>query len=339
MKHTLIAHRSPWRPWKHFRAWERRCAPRRTRRPSARLAPPLAAALFAIVLFGPNAVRAGECPASSPEDPQERRRLAKEWFGAAEEAERAGNEAEATRAYACSYRMIAHPFTAFNLGRVAERSGDTELALKMFKAYLTLKPDAADAEDVKARIQSLEDRMAAAKETPPPTEVRAETPPEQPSEEPPAESLAPPPEPPPPTVTKRPEPEPEPEPQGPPSRVLEWVVGGVTAAAIVTGVGLMLAANSKMEKCATDAEVRDSEGNRILLATADEECNAARPLAYAGYALTYGVGIAGIVTEAALLLLRRDGSRGSTPGDSDDGTSVGFLPLPGGGAVTASGRF
>jgi hypothetical protein len=135
-------------------------------------------------------------------------------------------------------------------------------------------------------------------------------------------------------VTKPRQPEPEPEPQGPPSRTLEWVVGGVTIAAIVTGVGLMLAAESKMQNC---RDIANNDPTR--LASANQECDAARPLAYAGYTLTYGIGIAGIVTEAALLLLRRGGSRGSTSGDSEDSASVGFLPLPGGGALTARGRF
>lgn len=336
MKHLLVAHQSPGRPRKDTRALRRWCAPRRCQPLSLRLYPPLAAALLALALFGPRAAKAAECPASSPEDPQERRKLAKEWFSNAEQAEKLGNDEEATRAYACSYKMVAHPFTAFNLGRVAERIGDNELALKMFRAYVTLKPDASDLEDVKARIQAIEDKMATAKETPPPAvEAQPEAPPEQPGEAP-ADSLTPPPAAAPPTVTKRPEPEPEPEPQGPPSRTAEWIVGGVTVAAIVTGVALMLAASGKMDNCWADGGP-NSDGTR--LGTAAASCNDARPLAYAGYALTYGVGIAGAATEAVLLILHRGGSRGSSSGDSDDSTSVGFVPLPGGGALTARGRF
>ena len=132
--------------------------------PSSR---PLLWVLFAALLLAPVTVRAAECPESSPEDPQERRSLAKEWFSRAEAAENIGDDVEATRAYACSYKMVAHPFTAFNLARVAERAGDTDLSLKMYKAYLALKPDATDKEDVKNRIKALEDRIAAAQEAPP----------------------------------------------------------------------------------------------------------------------------------------------------------------------------
>src|SRR5450759_587307 len=124
----------------------------------------LATLSFAILLFGPGAARAADCPEASPEDAQERRKLAKEWFSTAEAAENGGNDVEATRSYACSYKMVAHPFTAFNLARVADRSGDGELALKMYKAYLALKPDAKDKDEVKGKIKALEDKMASGKE-------------------------------------------------------------------------------------------------------------------------------------------------------------------------------
>jgi hypothetical protein len=315
MKHSPIANLSPWT------------------HPKQGLPRPIAAVLFGILLLGPSAALAAECPPSSPEDPQERRRLAKEWFSGAEQAENSGNDTEAVRAYACSYKMVAHPFTAFNLGRVAERTGDNELALKMFKAYLTLKPDAADGEDVRARIQSIEAKIAAASA---PAAI-SETSPEAAtpsSTETPADSVSPPPEtsPAPPEVARRPEP--EPQPQGPRSRVLEWTIGGAAGVALVVGVGLNLAARTKMSNCQNDATVRDAQGNLIRLGTANDECNAAKPLAYWSYAM-FTVAAAAAATDALLLLLRRGGSSSS----SDEETSVGFSPLPGGGALTARGRF
>jgi hypothetical protein len=298
-----------------------------------RLFRPFTAVLFAILLLGPSAVRAAECPASSPEDPQERRKLAKEWFAIAEAAESAANDAEATRGYACSYKMVAHPFTAFNLGRVAERSGDNELALKMFKAYLTLKPDAADREEVKIRVKNIEEKIAAA-QAGPSTESGAETN-AQPPAEPPAEELTPPPPPPPPVVTRRPEPEPAAE--GPPSRALEWVVGGVAGATLVTGMILNLAARSKMSACQADATKTDAYGNLNRLKTANDDCNAARPLAYWSYAM-FGIAAAGAATDAVLLLIRNNGGGSASSGGNDE-ASLGFAPLPGGAALTARGRF
>lgn len=286
----------------------------------------MSAVLFGVLLLVPSAARAAECPASSPEDPQERRKLAKEWFGIAEAAESASNDAEAVRGYACSYKMVAHPFTAFNLGRVAERSGDNELALKMFKAYLTLKPDAADKEDVKSRIKGIEDKIAAASVG---GGENAESGEEKPAE-PPAGELSPPPAPTPPAVARRPEPAPEPE--GPPSRALEWVVGGVAGATLITGMVLNLAARSKMSTCEADASKTPQ-----MLKSANNECDAARPLAYASYAM-FGVAAAGVVTDALLLLLRNNGGSGSASSGGDE-AMLRLVPLPGGAALTAHGRF
>jgi hypothetical protein len=220
---------------------------------------------------------------------------------------------------------------------VAERSGDSELALKMFKAYVTLKPDAPDRDDVKARIKSLEEKMASPSETPPSTEGGAET--GTPSESTP-DSVTPPPEPtPPPPVVKR-RPEPEPEADRPPSRVAEWVVGGAAGAALVAGVALNLAARSKMSNCVNDAAVKNSSNEYILLGTANDECNGARPLAYTSYVL-FGVAAAGAVADALLLILRTGGSSGSSSGGTyeDAPSPVSFVPLPGGGGVLARGRF
>jgi hypothetical protein len=283
---------------------------------------------FAALLLAPTAARAAECPESSPEDPQERRRLAKEWFATAEEAENAGNDMEATRAYACSYKMVAHPFTAFNLARVAERAGDTDLSLKMYKAYLALKPDAKDKDDVKDRIKAIEEKLAAGNEvTPTEPTPPAETAAEEPIPEPTPDVLTPPPEPKPADVVQR-QPEPQPEPEAP-SHKLEWVIGGASAAALVGGIVTNLIARAKMDACRTDAASDDTLGR------ANDECNAARPMAYTSYAL-FGVAAAGVVTDAVLLILHR--RRGEASYEDDD-ASMGFLLLPGGGGLTARGRF
>jgi hypothetical protein len=287
---------------------------------------PLQAVMFAILLLVPSSVRAAECPATSPEDPQERRRLAKEWFAAAEAAEGAGNDAEATRAYACSYKMVAHPFTAFNLGRVAQRTGDDELALKMFKAYVTLKPDAADREDVEAHIKAIEDKMAAESQ---PSEATSATPQEKPAEAPPEEQaplLEPPP---PPVVAKRPVPEQEPEPEGPPPPVLEWVVGGGAGASLIAGIALNLAARSRMSTCRADAT------NPNLYGSANDACNSARPLAYASYAM-FGLAAAGAAAEALLLVLPH--LHGGSPSGGEE-AALGLVPLPGGAGLAAHGNF
>jgi hypothetical protein len=298
---------------------------------------------FAVLWLAPAAVRAAECPESSPEDPQERRKLAKEWFSTAETAENNGDDAEATRAYACSYKMVAHPFTAFNLARVAERSGDSELALKMFKAYIALKPDAKDKDEVKLRIKAIEDKLAANKgsgeaEPSPAAPTPEATPPESATSEapaateatPPPDVLTPPPEPKPAEVVQQVAPEPAPE-TAPPSHLAEWIVGGVTAAALVGGIVTNFVARAKMDTCRTDASNQN-------LADADAECNAARPMAYASYTLL-SVAAVGAALDGVLIILhhRRGGADDSTSGDEE--AMLGVAPLPNGGMLTARGRF
>jgi hypothetical protein len=285
----------------------------------------LATVCFTILLLGPGATRAAECPAMSPEDPQERRNLAKEWFSIAETAENNGNDIEATRAYACSYKMVAHPYTAYNLGRVADRSGNHELALKMFKAYLALKPDAQDKEEVKVKVKALEEKIAAAKVGGTSEAASTEEGGEKPAE-PVREELAPPPEPKPAPVVKISKPaEPEPEAESP-SHMAEWIVGGASVAALVTGIALNLAARSKMSACFADASKGDNK-------TANSECDSARPLAYTSY-IMFGAAAAGATAEALLLLFHNGGLF-----SGNDSSSVGLLLLPSGGGLAARGRF
>jgi len=243
----------------------------------------------------------------------------------AEAAENGGNDPEATRSYACSYKMVAHPFTAYNLGRVAERSGDNELALKMFKAYLTLKPDAQDKEEVKIRVKALEEKIASS-EAAGTAETASAGEGKEPSNEPAQEELAPPPEPKPAPVVHVTRPEPTPEPEAP-SHLVEWIVGGASAAALLGGVAFNLAARSKMSACQADAD-------KGSLQLANNECNSARPLAYWSYGLL-GVAAVGAAVDATLILLNRRGGE-----SSGEDSSVGFLLLPGGGGgLTARGRF
>jgi|GEM_PF-1201727 len=292
---------------------------------------------FAILLFGPSAASAAECPESSPTDPTERRTLAKEWFATAEAAESSGDNVEATRAYACSYKMVAHPFTAFNLGRVAERSGENELALKMYKAYLALKPDAEDREDVKGRIAALEEKMGTGTGTGVGTETgdtsaaattatTEEPAPEETTPEPAPDVLSPPPEPRPAEVVQKPS-APEPEP-GPPSHAKEWIIGGASAALLVGGIVTNLVARSKMSACQADA-------NNNQLENALAECNAARPMAYTSYALFAAAGV-GVALDAVLILLNR---RSDDSADDEEEASLDLMLLPNGGGILARGRF
>src|SRR5688500_12063017 len=118
-------------------------------------------ALILLSLAIPAAALAHDCPTEIPASSRDRRARAKEWFGRAEAAESVSNPIAAAKAYQCSLRIVPHAFTAFNLGRLAERTGDLELALEAFNTYLQLAPEAQDRADIEARIAALNVRIAA----------------------------------------------------------------------------------------------------------------------------------------------------------------------------------
>jgi hypothetical protein len=273
-----------------------------------------------LTVLGASAARAAECPSSSPDRTEERRALAKEWFARAEAAENAGSDVEAVRAYACSMRMVAHAFTAYNLGRVAERSGDLELALRSYKAYLTLKSDAPDKDEVQTRIQDLEAKIKEVKESvggaataatePATTEAQPEVPvaPPKPEKRIPIE--------PPPYVT---------EPSGGGlggHHLAEWIVGGVGVAALTTGIILNIVARSDMSTANSTADYTKS----------NDAWNSAKTEAYTSYAMFGVAGAAAAVEGWLLYRLWFGGDR-----SADSAVSLGWVP--GGVSLNARGRF
>src|SRR5215213_3063703 len=115
------------------------------------------------VLGAPAAARAqpatGDCPTEIPNASSTRRALAKDWFSRAEAAEAASDPIGAVKAYQCSLRLVPHAFTAFNLGRLAERTGDLELAVESFNTYLKLSPEAADKAEIQSKLAALNERI------------------------------------------------------------------------------------------------------------------------------------------------------------------------------------
>ena len=281
--------------------------------------------------------RAAECPASSPDQDKERRALAKEWFARAEAAENAGKDVEAVRAYTCSMKMMAHAFTAFNLARVAERSGDVELALKSYQAYLTLKGDATDKDEIRVKIQELEAKIREVKEMtggentePPPVAPVTESTESAPAEETAEVPVAPPVvEKPVKPVTREPAPqvtEPGGEGRGL-SPVLAWVVGGVGVAALATGIIMNIVARNDMDSCNSKFAANDIPGARSA-------CDSAKPAAYTSYAM---FGVAGAATAAEAIIFYSIFWSGN--GDSSADTSVSLGWIPGGLSLSARGRF
>lgn len=243
--------------------------------------------------------------------------MAKEWFARAEAAENSGNDIEAVKAYTCSMRMVAHAFTAYNLGRVAERSGDLELALKSFRAYLTLKADAPDKDEVQNRIKDLQAKINEVKEglgtaAPPAAEPPPEVQPE-PIEPPPAA----------PKLTKPVRLETTPtEPSS--NHILEWSLAGVGVAAVTVGIITNIMARNSMDTC-------NSKADAGQLGKAKSACDSAKTQAYTSYAM-FGVAGAAAVVEG--ILLYRLWSKSDA---SDTSLSLGWTP--GGMTLGARGRF
>jgi hypothetical protein len=272
-----------------------------------------------VVAAGPLVARAETCPDVPDEEVALRRSMAKEWFAKAEEAEAGGDRQSAIRRYACSLALAPHPSTAYNLGTVAEKSGDLSAALDGFRTYLKLAPEATDRPAIEARIAALEARMAELRKDMGPKAA----PPAPPPATPPAVAPAP--------------PSPPPLPPGAPTdpasgaharRTAAFITGGGAVLALGVGVVLNVMARSKMSDCY-------AQWKASMTSSALDRCDDAKPLAYSSYAL-FGLGGAAAVVSGALFL-----SMPETSAAPDEAPEVALGPalLPGGAALVASGRF
>jgi hypothetical protein len=255
-------------------------------------------------LVGPAA--AADCP-TPPQSARERQTLAREWFSRAEAAETASDDVAAVKAYSCSFEMVPHESTAYKLARAAERAGDLRLALTAHRDYLTLKPGAADRAEVEARIISLQGRLAvgAGGPVPPLPSATASPPPRQPPSG---------------AVTTEPTTSARWSSLGARMGTTEWVIAGVGAAALVSGVVFNIGARTEMSDCRSMARANNIVGAR-------DACDRASPFAYTSYALL-GTAAAAAIADAVLIFTKP----APTP-------TLGLVPLGRGAALTASGRF
>jgi tetratricopeptide (TPR) repeat protein len=274
--------------------------------------------------------RAETCPDVPDDEVALRRSMAKEWFAKAEEAEAAGDRQGAVRRYACSLGLAPHPSTAYNLGTVAEKSGDLSMALDGFRSYLKLAPEATDRPAIEARIVALEAKVSdlrqqlAAKPAPAAAATATPTPvasaPGVPAAAPPPASVA--------TA-------PTPAPVGATAgtvdgagthsrRVGGWVTAAATVVTLGTGIAFNVVARSKMSDC---YRLFDNGTPHAL-----DRCDEAKPFAYGSYAL-FGAAAALGIASAALFLW----SPGTTT--EEPTTDVALVPTTGGAAFVASRRF
>ncbi len=277
------------------------------------------------------AAHAETCPEVPDDEVALRRSMAKEWFAKAEEAEAAGDRQGAIRRYACSLNLAPHPSTAYNLGTVAEKSGDLSMAVDGFRTYLKLAPEATDRPAIEARIMALEAKISDLRKdiAPKASAATATTPAAAPAVAA-AGTTAPAATAPTPPVTAT---------RGAPSldgsrgrHLAGWIVGAGAVAALGTGVAFNLVARSKMSTC-------DSRWNATMSPSALDSCDQAKPFAYGSYALFGVAGAAGAVS-ALLFFSRPD----TTPADDtatapELGLVPGLVLANGGAALVASGRF
>jgi tetratricopeptide (TPR) repeat protein len=283
----------------------------------------VAAAFAVLLVWGQGiAAHAETCPDVPDEEVALRRSMAKEWFAKAEEAEAAGDKQAAVRRYACSLGLAPHPSTAYNLGTVAEKSGDLSMALDGFRSYLKLAPEATDRPAIEARIVGLEAKVAELRQqlAAPPAVPVAPAPaaavPAMAPAAPGADATAPAGV----VVTA-------PADRAHARHVAGWISLAAGAASLGTAILFNVVARGKMSDCYNLYD----EG--LPADQALSHCRDAKPFAYGSYALFGAAGVLGAVG-AALILWRPAPTADEPPAD------VALVPVAGGGAsFVASGRF
>lgn len=219
--------------------------------------------------------RGEPCPDGATLDKTQRRLQAERWFTRGEEAIKQDRPLDAQRAFQCSLQLVPHGFTAYNLGQIAERVGDLEMAISAYDEYLLLTPGANDAKAIEEKLGQLRERMAKAQ---------------------PAAPVAPQPAP---VAAVMVAPPVAPASHGRvfpywvrPAGYVSLVAGG---ALTLTGVVFNAGARSAMDTCRSRYSGNDGPG-------AQAACTSARQQAYASYAL-FGIGATAGATALVLLLL------------------------------------
>lgn len=112
------------------------------------------ALLVALLLAAPK-------PAAAPADAAEQGdvKKAKELFQSGQKLYKQARYAEAIAKFEEAYLVRPHPVIYFNIGKCQEQLGETAKALRAYRDYLRLAPDAKDKETVSDAIANLERRL------------------------------------------------------------------------------------------------------------------------------------------------------------------------------------
>jgi hypothetical protein len=106
------------------------------------------------------------CPAR-PDDPVTARAIAGDMFNRAGERADAGANDEAASLYTCSYSIVPHPNTLYNLALVQEAAGQLEDACTVLELYVLQAPNAINRPEAEALLAELRGRIEQAGGTPP----------------------------------------------------------------------------------------------------------------------------------------------------------------------------
>ncbi|PZR18312.1 MAG: hypothetical protein DI536_00040 [Archangium gephyra] len=118
------------------------------------------ALLVALLLSAPAAKKpktAAPAPAAAAEDDSTKK--ARELFSWGQKLYKQARYAEAISKFEEAYAVRPHPVIYFNIGKCYEQMGDTAKALRSYRDYLRLSPDAGDRETVSDAIANLERRL------------------------------------------------------------------------------------------------------------------------------------------------------------------------------------
>jgi len=97
--------------------------------------------------------------AASADDDAAATAKAKTLFTNGQKLYKAGKYADAIAKFEEAFKVKSHPVIYFNIGKCWEQLGDSAKALRNFRDYLRLSPDASDRQQVTDSIANLERRL------------------------------------------------------------------------------------------------------------------------------------------------------------------------------------
>lgn len=254
--------------------------------------------------------RAQECP-EAPESPEEARRIAGEAFTDGQRLFEASNYSDALESFQCSFSVVPHANTLFNIGQCKESLGDLEGALRTYRSYLELFPEGEGRALAEENIRDLEARIADSQppEEPPQPESSADS--QEPQDVPTRMTLA---------------------------RTMAWVSLGLGVAIGAAGAGLYVASVVRHDNFITE---QAQEPVSVTLPELQDMKSSGQAMETSGWVLM-GLALA-TLTASVVLFTVFDGREPISDSDTNaqSGLRLGITPqvIGDGGGLLMSGSF